>query len=181
MLRYLPRWTLKSANRKELICAGAFPAKFTHFSTAGRSQLTGLCQLKARKRESPKTANDGDPMKRPMKTPALGPLDTAIGGSEAAVLEIVTFKLASGANRAAFLRSARNIDDWLRARGSVRQRLLTESEDGTWSDTVEWSSMDAARSAAAEFPQVPEFATIMQAIDKASVALRHETIRWRLT
>ena len=116
----------------------------------------------------------------PTKEPTLAPLDAGRGGTEAAVLEIVTYKLAPGANRETFLKSAQKIDDWLRARGTARQRMLSESDDGTFTETVEWVSMDAAKAAAAEFMQVPEFAPIMQAIDPDSAVLRHETIRWRM-
>ncbi len=111
---------------------------------------------------------------------ALAPLDANRGATDAAVLEIVTYRLAPGASRDVFLRNVQRIDDWLQERGTARQRLLSESEDGTWTETVEWVSMDAAKAAAEDFPKVPEFAPIMQAIDEKSVALRHETVRWRM-
>ena len=111
---------------------------------------------------------------------ALTPLDVSRGDTAATVLEIVTYRLAPGANRDAFLTSVQKIDGWLQERGTARQRLLSESEDGTWTETVEWVSMEAAKAAAEDFPKVPEFAPIMQAIDEKSVTLRHETVRWRM-
>ena len=107
-------------------------------------------------------------------------LDAVRGDEREAVLEIVTFRLAPGASRETFLTSAAATEKWLRKRGAVRQRLLTEGDDGTWTDAVEWTSMEAAKSAGAEVMEAPDFAPFMQAIDPKSVAMRHETIRWRM-
>ena len=113
-------------------------------------------------------------------TRTMAPLDETRGNTTTAVLEIVTFRLAPGANRETFLTSAAATESWLRKRGAVRQRMLTEGEDGTWTDAVEWTSMEAAKSAGAEVMEAADFAPFMQAIDPKSVTMRHETIRWRM-
>ena len=96
------------------------------------------------------------------------------------VLEIVTFRTADGADETAFLEAARGTEAMLRDRGSLVRRVLTKADDGTWTDVVEWKSMDEALSAAKAVLQEPSFMPFMSMIDPESVSMSHAPILWRM-
>ena len=96
------------------------------------------------------------------------------------VLEIVTFRTAKDADESAFLDAARDTETMLRERGSLIRRMLTKADDGTWTDVVEWTSMDEAVSAAKDVMEEPSFMPFMSMIDPESVSMSHAPILWRM-
>lgn len=94
-------------------------------------------------------------------------------------LEIVTFRAASGVDRASLLAAARGTDAAVRRLPGFLGRRLGCGEDGQWTDLVVWASLEDAKSAAAAITSDPSFAPYMAAIDMASVAMRHEEQLWQ--
>ncbi|MDJ1017149.1 MAG: hypothetical protein QNJ35_11605 [Paracoccaceae bacterium] len=114
-------------------------------------------------------------------TIALTPADAArSAGAEEPVLEIVTFRLAEGADDAAFVEAARGTEAKLRERGALTRRFLTKDETGTWTDVIEWTSMAEALAAAEAVMASEAFAPFSAMIDPASVEMRHAPILWRM-
>lgn len=108
------------------------------------------------------------------------PADAARAGGIEPVLEIVTFRLIDGADRHAFLDAARGTATLLRERGALTRRFLTVDGDGLWTDVVEWTSMEAALTAAAEVMEHPGFGPFMAMIDPETVTMRHTHILYRM-
>ncbi len=106
--------------------------------------------------------------------------DLARAGSDAPVLEIVTFRIVEGTDTADFLTAARATEAMLRDRGSLIRRFLTVDEGGTWTDVIEWTSMGEAAAAAEAVMQHPDFAPFAAMIDGDTVEMRHAPILWRM-
>ncbi len=96
------------------------------------------------------------------------------------VMEIVTYRLKPDADRAAYLKAARATEAFLRDTGAVVRRSLTVDAGGTWTDIIEWTSMDAAKAAEAEAMQRPEFGAFFSAFDPETVVMRHADILWQM-
>ena len=95
-------------------------------------------------------------------------------------LELVTFRLAPGTDRAAFLAAAEATADLIRCQPGFQARMLTEGPDGRWSDIVTWASPDAATTAAKVVMADPAFAPFCALIDMASASMSHSTLVWRM-
>ncbi len=102
------------------------------------------------------------------------------GGAGDPVLEIVTFRLVDGTDQKGFLKAAAGTQAALKDQGALVRRVLTVDDDGLWTDVVEWTSMDAALTAAETVTRHPDFAPFGAMIDGASVNMRHAHIRWRM-
>jgi hypothetical protein len=87
--------------------------------------------------------------------------------------EIVTFRLKDGVSDDVFVQAARAIGPWLRDSKAMISRSLTRDDDGLWTDYIIWVSMKAAKEAAAEVMQQPEFAPMGEMIGPDSVNMRH--------
>ncbi|MDJ1007200.1 MAG: hypothetical protein QNJ13_05185 [Paracoccaceae bacterium] len=111
---------------------------------------------------------------------AFGAADAARGDSTAPTLEIVTFRLIDGVDKAAFLDAAKSTAPFLDETGAVLSRALTVDSDGLWTDVVHWTSLGAAEAAATELMTRPEAAAFLAAIDPASITLRHAAILWQM-
>ncbi len=101
-------------------------------------------------------------------------------GATGHVMEIVSFRLTDGADAGAFRAAASKLDGLLRDRGSAVARTLVMDEDGLWTDIVEWTSMDEAKSAAEELVKDPLFATFGAMIDGPSVQMRHAPVQHQM-
>lgn len=104
----------------------------------------------------------------------------ADAGPGAPVLEIVTFRLASGTDHAEFVAAARGTETPLRSHGGVIRRFLTVDDDGLWTDIIEWSDLATAEAAASAISRTPEFAAFGGLIDADSITMRHAPILWRM-
>ena len=96
------------------------------------------------------------------------------------VIETVCFKLNKSASREDFTAAAREVSQWVKTRPGFVQRRLSCAEDGTWTDHIEWESMDAAREAAGAIGSAPETARFLAAIDGETVQLTHSELILRL-
>lgn len=99
-------------------------------------------------------------------------------GAETAgpVVEIVTFRLVSGADPAAFRAAAKATDAILAADPAYGTCLLARGADGTWTDIVRWASQGAAKAAAARMMADPRAAPFMAMIDPGTIAPRHDAL-----
>ncbi|MEM7635279.1 MAG: hypothetical protein AAF299_12005 [Pseudomonadota bacterium] len=91
-------------------------------------------------------------------------------------IETVMFKLNGGISREAFIEAAKAINDFVNERDGFVSRRLSCGDDGLWIEHVEWETLEAARSAAAEIGDDPKLVPVMKAIDEQSVKLHHTTL-----
>ncbi|QMU59988.1 MAG: hypothetical protein GKR98_05965 [Boseongicola sp.] len=112
----------------------------------------------------------------------MAPADAArsTASDDTPVLELVQFRLNAGTEDDDFIEAARGTEAMLRAGGALIRRFLTKDSEGTWSDVIEWTSMEAALSAAEAVMQEPDFQPLMQMIDPETVNLSHAPILWRM-
>ncbi|MBL9046839.1 MAG: hypothetical protein JNK34_05925 [Tabrizicola sp.] len=96
-------------------------------------------------------------------------------------IEHVTFRLAPGTTREAFLAEARRGEALVRRQSGFRARMLTEGSDGTWSDIVTWDSHAQATTAAETLMADPEFLAFCSLIDAGSVKMTHSALVWQMT
>lgn len=97
-----------------------------------------------------------------------------------AVVEIVEFRLAGDVSAEAFVETAAALESAFlcNAPGYIR-RTLTQREDGTWLDMVEWTSLDEALAAADAIMMADSAASFMQAIDPNSIKMGHWSVESR--
>ncbi|MGJ8625420.1 MAG: hypothetical protein ACSHXB_00560 [Sulfitobacter sp.] len=96
--------------------------------------------------------------------------------SQTPIAEIVTFRLVEGSNTDAFTKAAEAMMPFLRSTGAMTGRILSCDPDGTWTDHITWTSLEAATSAAKEMFERPEAAPVMQMIDPEGMSMRHAPI-----
>ncbi|MEQ1552179.1 hypothetical protein [Sphingorhabdus sp.] len=95
------------------------------------------------------------------------------------VLEVASFRLASGITGDAFHRSVPASNAFLqRQKGFVRRRI-GRSSDGDWVDVVEWASMEDATRAGEKFPTEPSVAPFAATIDMSTLKLVHYSVQSR--
>ena len=119
----------------------------------------------------------------PAVTPLAAPAEV-VGNAGSApvgqVAEIVTFRLADGTGEAAFLEAARATGPLLAASPGFVLRHLSRSEDGLWTDHILWASLADAQAAAQAVMADPRALPFLQAIDDASMSMRHATLHWQM-
>ena len=71
------------------------------------------------------------------------------GDAEVGIIEIVQFRLADGVDRDEFINAAANTMPALCDTDGFIGRVLSEGEDGSWTDHVRWTDADAAQAAMA--------------------------------
>ena len=91
-------------------------------------------------------------------------------------IETVTFKLNKGVSRAAFVEAAQAISVFASKRDGFVSRRLSSNDDGLWIEHIEWKTLVAAKSAAADIGNDPTLGPCMNMIDGPSVALHHTTL-----
>ncbi|TPI58061.1 hypothetical protein FJ420_26370 [Mesorhizobium sp. B3-1-3] len=90
-------------------------------------------------------------------------------------LEIVTFHLKPG-SEAGFVSNNGVMTDWLARQPGFLSRQLGRCEDGSWVDVVRWQSLEQARAAADRIMAEIGASEAVQAIDPASVDMRHAAV-----
>lgn len=113
-----------------------------------------------------------------LATVALSAADIGRGAMAEPVAEIVTFRLMDGADASAFLAAAEGMMPFLEETGAFLNRTISVDETGEWTDHISWTSMAAAKSAAAAMMEQPEAGPFMALIDPETVKMRHATIRF---
>ncbi|MEM6636470.1 MAG: hypothetical protein AAF667_11320 [Pseudomonadota bacterium] len=96
------------------------------------------------------------------------------------VAEIVTFRLADGVTEAQFLAAAALSHGFLQRQPGFIRRRMSRADNDQWTDYVEWRGMGDAEAAGAALMETPAMEPFLQALDPASVRLRHETLVWAL-
>jgi hypothetical protein len=97
-----------------------------------------------------------------------------------AVAEIVTFTLADNVKSADFVEISKGTESFVRSLPGFVHRLLSEGEDGKWTDYVIWDSMEAAKSAGEAFMKAECAGALMTAIAPDTVNMRHENVLWKM-
>ena len=90
-------------------------------------------------------------------------------------LEIVTFRLKPG-TEAGFVAKNGVMSDWLARQPGFLSRHLGKREDGVWVDVVRWQSMEQAKAAADRIIAEIGDSESLQAIEPASVDMRHAAV-----
>jgi len=107
-------------------------------------------------------------------------MTTNLIADTAQVMEIVSFRLNDGVDPEEFRKAASAIDKLLQDRGTASTRTLVVDEDGLWTDIVEWTSMEEAKSAAEELVKDPLFAPLGAMIDGTTVNMRHALVQHQM-
>lgn len=92
------------------------------------------------------------------------------------VAEVVTFRLKPGCAPADFTQAAQAMTPFLRSTGAMISRTLSADESGLWTEFITWTSMTAAKEAAAAMFARPEAAPFMAMIDQSDMSMRHAEI-----
>lgn len=95
-------------------------------------------------------------------------------------IELVTFRLMPGTDRAAFLAKAQATEAVVRRQPGFVARMLGEAEDGSWSDIVTWASRAEALAAAERVMADPAFLPFVRMIDGATARMSHSALVWQL-
>lgn len=103
----------------------------------------------------------------------------ATGPAPEPVLEIVRFRLVTGASAAEFLVAARQGEAALAGADGFIRRQLCQAAD-SWADVIEWRSATEAMAAAGWVMTHPDFAGFMAMIDPTTVEMAHLPIRWTM-
>lgn len=91
-------------------------------------------------------------------------------------VEIVCFKLVSGASRDEFLAENQQVEAWVKQQTGFLSRQLCLSEEGIWTDIVVWDSAQNAKVAADQFVKELSTSTFMRMIDFSSVQMSHQNV-----
>jgi len=110
-----------------------------------------------------------------LATPALAA--DCDGTDEAAVgmIEIVTFRLAEGVSREAFIAAAADTMPALCATDGFIGRTLSEGEDGAWTDYVKWTNGALAQAAMAGAMENAALLPFIMSIDPEGMVLSYQT------
>jgi heme-degrading monooxygenase HmoA len=95
---------------------------------------------------------------------------------DVAIVELVRFRLAAGADPEAFAESARALDALVQTWPGFIRRTLSGGKDGVYTDHIVWRDMASASAAAKALPAAPEAAPFMAAIEMASVEMSHSPV-----
>jgi len=93
-----------------------------------------------------------------------------------AILELVTFKLATGISDEAFLAENEHLNNWVKSQPGFEYRALAKTNENSWTDTVFWQDMETASAAQQRFGEEPSLQGMMKVIDMESVKVDHQQI-----
>src|SRR5688572_3145633 len=89
------------------------------------------------------------------------------------VLEIVTFKTKPGVGDERVLAAADALQRDVEPLEGYLGRRLLKAEDGTWVDTVRWTSLEAAHAAFTLIASKPSAAAFMELTEAESITMLH--------
>jgi len=98
----------------------------------------------------------------------------ATGDAEVGIIEIVQFSLADGVGRDEFIAAAANTMPELCTMDGFIGRVLSEDEDGSWTDHVKWSNAEAAQAAMAASMENEALLPFIMSVDPDSMTLTYE-------
>ncbi len=96
-------------------------------------------------------------------------------------METVTFKLAEGITKDAFLQTVPASTKYMKGRSGFIARRLSCTDDGMWIEQIEWETMEDAKGAAANLGTAESIHPFLQAIDGPSATMHHSTIEVTLS
>ncbi len=92
------------------------------------------------------------------------------------VVEIVRFRLKENVTRDEFAATLPASNRFLEAREGFVSRRLSADEEGTWVEHIEWTSMEAAKAAAAAFFVEDSLEPMRNAIEGKGAEVNHNRI-----
>ena len=92
------------------------------------------------------------------------------------VIETVTFELAEDVSPETFLATNQALEAFLDECPGFLSRRLSQGDDGSWLDYVEWRDMQTAKSAAEQFMQRPDLKPMLECIKAESVQMTHRKL-----
>ncbi len=92
--------------------------------------------------------------------------------------EIVTFGLNAGITDEAYLALAKPSQAYIAGCPGFVSRHLSKGDDGTWTDYMVWDNLEHAQAASAGFMAQDFAASMVGAIDPASLVIVHQPILW---
>ncbi len=92
-------------------------------------------------------------------------------------IECALFRSAPGVPDTDLLAASAAVQDWLVRQPGYRSRLLARGAEGEWLDLVIWESLEDAERAAAAIGSCPGIGPFMQAMDPATVQLKHFSLQ----
>jgi len=98
-------------------------------------------------------------------------------GTTNPVAEVVTFRLIEGTDPAAFVAAADDMGPFLRNTGAMIKRTLSVDDTGLWTDHITWTSLEAAKAAAAQMFEQPAAQPFMAMISPEGMDMRHAPIQ----
>ena len=90
------------------------------------------------------------------------------------VIEIVQFRLADGVARDDFVAAAARTMPTLCATDGFMGRILSEGEDGLWTDHVKWTNAEAAQAAMAGAMENEALLPFILSVDPESMVLSYQ-------
>lgn len=95
--------------------------------------------------------------------------------AEFGIIEIVQFRLADGVDRDEFITAAANTMPALCDTDGFIGRVLSEGEDGSWTDHVRWTDADAAQAAMAGSMENEALLPFIMSVDPDTMTLTYQT------
>lgn len=96
------------------------------------------------------------------------------GEAEVGIIEIVQFRLANGVDRDQFIAAAENTMPTLCTMDGFIGRILSEGEDGSWTDHVRWTDAEAAQAAMSASSANEVLLPFIMAIDPDTMSLTYQ-------
>jgi hypothetical protein len=105
--------------------------------------------------------------------PAPASNEANAGNGTAEILELVLFRALPGVADSQVLAAADALQRDVEGLPGYLSRRLLKAGDGTWVDTVRWTSLDAALAAAGAIEAKPSAHAFMQIVDPQSIQMLH--------
>lgn len=96
------------------------------------------------------------------------------GEAEVGIIEIVQFRLANGVDRDQFIAAAENTMPTLCTMDGFIGRILSEGEDGSWTDHVRWTNVASAQAAMSASMANEALLPFIMAIDPDTMTLTYQ-------
>jgi hypothetical protein len=96
------------------------------------------------------------------------------GDAEVGIIEIVQFRLADGVDRDEFITAAANTMPTLCTMDGFIGRVLSEGEDGSWTDHVRWADAESAQAAMAASMDNEALLPFIMSVDSDTMTLTYQ-------
>lgn len=96
------------------------------------------------------------------------------GDAEVGIIEIVQFRLADGVDRSEFIAAAASTMPELCTMDGFIGRVLSEGEDGWWTDHVKWTNAESAEAVMAASMENEALLPFIMSVDPNTMALTYQ-------